>query len=54
MTQILKNYIELRSLQFLCAFSLAQEAICYFSILSVDFTLKNFSGLRHFIHFDKT
>jgi hypothetical protein len=34
----IKNYIELRALQFLCAFSWVQEAISYFAIVSLDFT----------------
>jgi hypothetical protein len=33
---------------FLGAFSWVQEAFSYFTIASVDFTLKNFSGLLHY------
>jgi hypothetical protein len=33
-----KNHIELRALQFLCAFSWIQETISYVAILFVDFT----------------
>jgi hypothetical protein len=47
----IKHHIDLCMLQFLCAFSWLKEAICYFAIVFVDFTLKNFSGLLHFVDF---
>jgi hypothetical protein len=49
----IKNYIELRTLQLLCAFSWRQKVISCFTIVFVDITLKNFSGLVHFTDFDR-
>jgi hypothetical protein len=50
----IKNHIDACTLQFLCAFSWVQEAMCYVAIVFVDFTIKNFSGLLHFIDADKS
>jgi hypothetical protein len=49
----IKNHIDLCTLQFLCAFSWLQEAMYYLAIVFVDFTLKIFSGLLHFIVIDR-
>jgi hypothetical protein len=49
----IKNYIELRTLRLFCAYSWRQKTISYFTIVFVDFTLKNFSGLLHFTDFDR-
>jgi hypothetical protein len=43
--------MDIRTLHFLGAFSLVQEAFFCLTIESVDFTLKNFSGLLHFSGF---
>jgi hypothetical protein len=41
-------------LQFLCAFSWVQAAICYFAIVFIDFSLKYFSGLLRFTNVSAT
>jgi hypothetical protein len=50
----IKNHIDLCTLQFLCTFSWVQKVMCYFVIGFVDFTLKIFSGLLHFIDVSAT
>jgi hypothetical protein len=48
-----ENYIEICKLHLLGAFSRVQGAFFYITIVSIDFTLKNFSGLLHFTGVDR-
>jgi hypothetical protein len=49
----IKNYVDIRTIHFLGAFSWVQEVFSYFTIEFVDFTLKNFSGLLHLTMVDR-
>jgi hypothetical protein len=49
----IKNDMDLYTLQFLGVFSWVQEAFSCFTIVFVDFTSKNFSGLLHFAGVDR-